>query len=75
MCQPRLYPILPEEIYIRSHHMYLGILLLLIIENAMFVSAVVMVGKLAAAGLVEIFLETIGWYWSVGELTFGSSSV
>lgn len=53
--------------------MYLGILFLLVIENAMFKSAVVMVGKLAAAGLVEVFLETIGWY--VDELIFGFPSV
>lgn len=55
--------------------MYLGILFLLIIENAMFVSAIVMVGKLAAAGLVEVFLESIRWYRCFGGLTPESSSI
>lgn len=45
--------------------MYLGILLILIVQNAVLVSAVVMVGELAASWFVKVFRPAIfiNWCW------------
>ena len=55
MREPGLDAILFEKIQICAHHVYLGILFVFVTENAVFVSAVVMVCELAATGLVEVF--------------------
>ena len=61
MCQPCFYVILFEKVQIRPHHMYLGILLLFIAQNAVLVSTIIMIREFVAARFMEIFRPTIGW--------------
>ena len=60
MCQPSLYVVLLEKVQVCPHHVHLRILLLFIAQNAVLVSAIIMVWEGGATGFMEVFGPSIG---------------
>lgn len=71
MGQPCFYVVLLEEVQICPHHVYLRILLVFITQDAVLVSAIVVIGEVGATRFMEVFGPTIGW--RLWRLLFPSS--